>query len=120
MSLYALHTALGWIVVAANGLVGAWALLAHWVESARTRRLWLATAAAQALIGVQVILGVVFMQTSGRQPTGVHQFYGFLALMSVALIYSYQQQVTRWRYLLYGFGGLFLMGLALRSVYNSV
>ncbi len=117
MSLASVHTVLGWVVVVANGLVGLWALVAHWWPSARHRLLWPATAVAQTLIGVQVVLGVVFMQTSGREAPGIHQFYGFITLISVALIYSYRPQIKRWQFLLYGFGGLFIMGLALRTVF---
>ena len=43
-------------------------------------------------------------------------FYGFVAIISVALIYSYRQQMERYRYLLYGLGGLFIMGLAIRAM----
>jgi len=43
-------------------------------------------------------------------------FYGFVAVLSVALIYSYRAQMEKYRYLLYGFGGLFLMGLGIRAV----
>lgn len=116
MTLASLHTVLGWMVVAANGFVGVWALAAHWVDAMRSRLLWTATAAAQVALGAQVVLGVVFQQTSGRQAPGIHQFYGFLTLISVAILYSYRFQIPKWRYLLYGFGGLFIMGLALRAV----
>ncbi len=117
MSLSALHTVVGWVVVAANGLVGLWALTAHWVDAVRSRWLWWATAATQVLVGLQVILGVVFQQTSEREAPGIHEFYGFLTLISVAILYSYRLQIPKWRYLLYGFGGLFIMGLALRTVF---
>ena len=117
MSLATIHTVLGWTVVVANGLVGLWALVAHWVPAARNAGLWPATAVAQVLVGVQVVLGVVYLRTSGIEVSGIHQFYGFIALMSVALIYSYRQQIRQWQYLLYGFGGLFIMGLALRAVF---
>jgi hypothetical protein len=43
-------------------------------------------------------------------------FYGFVAAITVGLIYSYRQQLTAYLYLLYGFGGLFLMGLGIRSM----
>ena len=43
-------------------------------------------------------------------------FYGFVALISVALLYSYRTQIKPWLYLLYGFGSLFLMGLAIRAM----
>ncbi|MDH3293746.1 MAG: hypothetical protein OER95_05440 [Acidimicrobiia bacterium] len=117
MSQGALHEVLGWTVVLSNGLVGLWALAAHWVETLRGRWLWVATAAAQVLIFLQVVLGVVYLNSSGIEVAGIHQFYGYITLMSVALIYSYRQQIDQWKYLLYGFGGLFIMGLALRTVF---
>ncbi len=117
MSLGTIHAVLGWAVVVANGLVGMWALVAHWAPAARSRVLWPATAVAQVMLGVQVVLGVVYLRTSGIDVSGIHQFYGYIALMSVALIYSYRHQIRRWQYLLYGFGGLFIMGLALRAVF---
>ncbi len=46
-------------------------------------------------------------------------FYGFVAVISVALLYSYRFQIRAWQYLLYGFGGLFLMGLGIRAMVLS-
>ena len=43
-------------------------------------------------------------------------FYGFVAIITVGLIYSYRQQMEKQKYLLYGLGGLFLMGLAIRAM----
>jgi len=40
-------------------------------------------------------------------------FYGFVAIISVALLYAYRQQLKPHMYLLYGFGGLFVMGLGI-------
>lgn len=112
-----MHEVLGWTLVAGNGVVGAWALAAHWVEGLRMRALWVATAVVQVLIFLQVVVGVIDMQTRGVEVDGVHLFYGFIAVFAVGIIYSYRQQIEAWRYLLYGFGGLFLMGLALRSIF---
>ena len=120
MTLRDAHTILGWTVVVSNGLVGLWALAGHWLDAVRGRLLWIATAGAQVLVAVQVILGVIFMESSGIEASGIHQFYGYIALLSVALIYSYRLQIERWLYLLYGFGGLFIMGLGLRSVFIAV
>ena len=117
MSLRNLHIALGWALVAANGLVGTWALAAHRAEALRHRALWPATAVAEVLIMVQVVVGVVNMQVNDLEVTGVHLFYGFVSAFAVGIIYSYRQQLEQWRYLLYGFGGLFLMGMGLRSIY---
>lgn len=117
MSLRSIHVALGWAVVISNAVVGVWALIAHWVHGLRSRTLWIVTTIAQLLIAAQVILGVVAMQVNDVEVDGIHLFYGFIALFTVGIIYSYRQQLEDWRYLLYGFGGLFLMGLAMRSMF---
>lgn len=117
MNLHNIHVVLGWAVVISNAVVGSWALAAHWVESLRLKALWIATAVAQVLIAVQVIVGVINMRVNNLEVEGVHLFYGFVALFTVGIIYSYRQQIEQWRFLLYGFGGLFLMGLAMRSMF---
>lgn len=105
-----------WAIVAANATAGAWALAAHWRSELRVRALWWVTAAAEVAIVLQIILGVVLLERGHTAPD-FHLFYGFVALASIGILYSYRQQLEPWRYLLYGFGGLFLMGLALRAVF---
>lgn len=111
-----LHVDFSWVVVVSNGLVGVWALLAHWVEPLRLRALWWCTGAAQITIFVQVGLGVWLVAGQGIEAPEMHMFYGFVALITVGIIYSYRQQVEEHRYLLYGLGGLFLMGLGIRAM----
>jgi hypothetical protein len=48
-----------------------------------------------------------------------HAFYGFVAIASVGIIYSYRPQLKGKTYLLYGGGSLFLMGLGIRSMILS-
>jgi len=91
-------------------------LAAHRVESLRTRALWWFTVAAEVAIFVQVALGVAMVSKEKIDPPQFHMFYGFVALITVALIYAYRAQMLARRYLLYGFGGLFLMGLAIRAL----
>jgi hypothetical protein len=43
-------------------------------------------------------------------------FYGFVAIIAVGIIYSYRQQLRHRLYLLYGLGGLFVMGLGIRAL----
>ena len=78
--------------------------------------MWWATAAAELAIVVQAILGVLLVTTEDREAPQFHMFYGFVALASVGIIYSYRQQLAAHRYLLYGLGGLFLMGLGIRAM----
>ncbi|HKX71729.1 MAG TPA: hypothetical protein VE466_06720 [Acidimicrobiales bacterium] len=116
MELRDVHVWWAWVVVLANAVAGAWALAAHWSEPLRRPALWWFTGFAQVAIAVEVILGVILVASEDRDPPQFHMFYGFVALASVGIIYSYRQQLTERRYLLYGFGGLFLMGLAIRAM----
>ncbi|MGY6502220.1 MAG: hypothetical protein ACXIVQ_15150 [Acidimicrobiales bacterium] len=116
MSVHAWHGDLSWVVVVANGLAGLWALGAHWSPPLRHPALWWFTIAAQVTIFVQAIFGVVLVAAQGYEVDHFHMFYGFVSLVVVGLIYSYRQQLDPWRYVLYGFGGLFLMGMAIRAM----
>lgn len=116
MTLRQLHADFAWVVVAANAVVGLWALAAHYRPSLRHRALWRATVVAEVMIFVEVALGVGLVALQHREVAQFHAFYGFVAIATVGIIYSYRQQVEPHRYLLYGLGGLFLMGLALRAI----
>jgi predicted tellurium resistance membrane protein TerC len=110
------HADFSWVVVGANAAVGAWALAAHWLERLRTRHLWVATVAAEVTIVVQVVLGVALVAIEDVEVEQFHAFYGFVALAAIGIIYSYRHQLRPHLFLLYGLGGLFLMGLALRAI----
>ena len=103
-------------MVVGNGLAGLWSLTANWVPALRTRALWWFTVVVEVAIFVQVALGVGLVAGEGIEAPQFHMFYGFVALITVGLIYSYRAQLERHRYLLYGFGGLFLMGLGIRAI----
>lgn len=113
------HAALAWFVVGANAVAGTWALAAHGLVQLRHRALWVVTAVAEVAIAVQVALGVAALSSTDAELDQFHFFYGFVALATVGIIYSYRAQIRPYRFLLYGFGGLFLMGLALRSIQFS-
>jgi hypothetical protein len=116
VELHDAHVAVAWVVVVGNALAGLWALSAHWLPALRHRALWWFTLGAELTIVAQVALGVLLVTTEDREAPQFHMFYGFVALASVGIIYSYRQQLEPHRYLLYGFGGLFLMGLAIRAM----
>ena len=116
MSLREVHEAWAWVVVIANAAVGVWALAAHTLAGLRRPALWRATLVAELTVFVQVILGVVLVNADGYPLPRFHAFYGFVAIASIGIIYSYRAQLRHRLYLLYGFGGLFLMGLGIRAV----
>ena len=111
-----IHKAWAWVAIISNGLAGVWALAAHKITPLRTRALWWYTGVAQFPIFVQVTLGVILVNKNKLEFPAFHAFYGFVAIMSVAIIYSYRHQLKNKTYLLYGFGGLFLMGLGIRAM----
>ncbi len=110
------HESWTWFVIVGNGLAGLWALAAHKVLPLRTRALWWFTGLAQLTIFVQVALGVTLVNKQKMEFPAFHAFYGFVAIMAVAIIYSYRAQLKGRLYLLYGGGGLFLMGLGIRAM----
>ncbi|MFM7820513.1 MAG: hypothetical protein ACKPAF_06685 [Actinomycetota bacterium] len=115
-SLLEVHTSWSWIVIIGNGLAGAWALVAHKNSSLRSRALWWFTALVQVSVFVQVILGVAVVNRDKIEYPAFHAFYGFVAIIAIAIIYSYRSQLKSKMYLLYGFGGLFIMGLGIRAM----
>ena len=111
-----IHSGWAWVAIISNGLAGAWALAAHKITPLRTRALWWYTGVAEFTIFVQVTLGVIMVNKDKLEFPAFHAFYGFVAIMAVAIIYSYRHQLKNKTYLLYGFGGLFLMGLGIRAM----
>ena len=116
MSLAGLHTIGAWVVIVVNGLAGLWTLAAERVTALRRRELWWFTIVAEVAIFVEVALGAALVAGKDRQPDQFHAFYGFAALVAIGIMYSYRAQLRQRIYLLYGFGGLFLMGMCLRAV----
>ncbi len=111
-----LHTNWAWVVIIGNALAGIWSLSAHKLVSLRTRALWWYIGVAQATMFVQVILGVIMVNRDKAVFPAFHAFYGFVAIIAIAIIYSYRAQLKGRVYLLYGFGGLFIMGLGIRAM----
>ena len=114
--LHDFHEQFGWVTIAGNGLAGVWALAAHALPRLRHRALWWFTGIAQFTIFVQAVLGAILLN-QGYEPQEFHEFYGFVAIAAVGIIYSYRNQLKGKTYLLYGGGSLFVMGLCLRAMY---
>lgn len=115
------HATFAWVVVGLNAAAGVWALAANRFEVLRRRELWWFTLVAEMAIVVQVVIGVALRNEAfggAEDPPHLqmHMFYGFIALFTMAILYSYRSQMREHLHLLYGFGGLFLMGLALRAI----
>lgn len=111
-----IHEGWAWVVIIGNALAGVWALGANWLAQLRTRALWWFIGIAQATVFVQVILGVTLVARFKVPLPQFHAFYGFVAIVAIAIIYSYRFQMKHRLYLLYGLGSLFVMGLGIRAM----
>lgn len=110
-----LHEVLAWAVIITGGFVGAWTTTAHWVEEARHGAMWIANHIFHGLVAVQVALGGIIVGFSDVDADQNHMFYGFLTFAGVGIIIGYRH-LSQYKYLLYGLGGLFVMGLAIRAL----
>lgn len=110
------HATWAWVVIIGNGMAGVWSLFALRIPGLRTRALWWFTAVVQIAIFVQVVLGVVLLNSEGMKVEQFHMFYGFVAIIAGTIMYSYRHAMAHRIYLLYGLGGLFLMGLGIRAI----
>jgi predicted anti-sigma-YlaC factor YlaD len=115
-SLLAIHKGWAWVVIIGNGMAGLWALGAVRWPSLRTRALWWFTVFVELAVFVQVGLGVGLVAGQHVTAPKFHMFYGFVSIIAVGIIYSYRQQLRHRLYLLYGLGGLFVMGLGIRAL----
>ena len=115
-SLADFHRGWAWVVIIGNGLAGLWALGAHRSPALRVPALWWFTAGVQMSAFVEVALGAAMVAGRDVPDLQFHMFYGFIILAAVGIIYSYRQQLRDRVYLLYGFGGLFIMGLGIRAL----
>lgn len=106
-------------MVIGNGLAGLWALGASRFPALRTKALWWFTAVVEVAVFVQVILGVAMVSGQGLEAPQFHMFYGFVAIVAVGILYSYRAQLRHRLYLLYGLGGLFVMGLGIRAMLKA-
>ena len=109
------HEWFAWVVVILNGAAGVWITLAHWLEVVRSRAMRLLGHTAHAAVAIQVTLGSLIVVVDGIEVDQFHTFYGFLTFIAVGLSVAYRH-LSEYRYLLYGLGSLFIMGLAIRAL----
>jgi hypothetical protein len=112
------HEVWGWVAIVANAIAGIHLLVAWRVARLRNRFLWWPTIVAEAMMMIQVVIGVLLVSVEDFEPPRFHMFYGFVAFITVGLLYSYRYvwKARGWMELAYGLGGLFIMGLGIRAV----
>ena len=84
------HEVWGYVAIVANGLAGLYALAAWRWKALRGMPVWIATIVAEAAMMVQVVVGVLLVSVEDFEPPRFHMFYGFVAFITVGLLYSYK------------------------------
>jgi len=104
-------------MIVSNAIAGVWCLGANWLPKLRVKAMWWFVVAAEVTCFLQAIFGVIVINTEKLEAPKFHMLYGFSAIVAVGIMVSYRQQIKQYQYLLYGLGGLFIMGLGIRAVY---
>lgn len=114
-----LHRWLAWFLIGSNAAVGSWAIAAQYVPVLRHRVLWWATGIAQSSTIAIATVGALIVNRSGVELDSFHALYGFSTIFAVAILYSYRNSpfISDKIHLLYGCGGLFIMGLGIRAMF---
>lgn len=107
------------MAIGSNAIAGLGCLLAWRRPRLRGRWLWGLTIAAECAIVLQVILGTIIVSRYKLSPPRFHMFYGYVAFIAVGIAYSYRISMRGRLEVLYGFVGLFLMGLGIRAMLTS-
>ena len=113
------HVAAAWFLIVSNAVVGCWALAAQYIVQIRHRLLWWATLVAQVPTIVVAVIGALIVNRNGVELDSFHALYGFSTIFAVAILYSYRNSpfIADKIHLLYGCGGLFIMGLGIRNLF---
>lgn len=108
------------MAIVANAIAGSVALIAWRVPRWRGRAVWICTIAAELAVLLQVLVGVILVASHEYVAPRFHMFYGFVIFITVGLLYQYRGSMKGRLEMLYGFGGLFIMGLGIRAVLQVV
>ena len=118
-TVFNIHRFWGYVSIVVNGLAGLYCLAAWKWKHLRGKPVWIVTAIAEVAILIQVALGTILVAGDKGYRHSVprfHMFYGFVIFITVGLLYQYRRQMRGRLELLYGLGGLFIMGLGIRAV----
>ena len=115
-TVFDIHHVWGYVTIVLNALAGLYALAAWKWKALRGKPVWISTAIAESAALIQIVLGVVLVASKDYVAPSFHMFYGFLIFFTIGILYQYRSQMRGRLELLYGLGGLFIMGLGIRAV----
>jgi len=118
-TIFKIHRFWGYVTIVLNGLAGAYALAAWKWKGLRGTPVWIATIIGESAALIQILLGTILVagdEGFRKSVPRFHMFYGFVIFITIGILYQYRAQMKGRLELLYGLGGLFIMGLGIRAV----
>jgi hypothetical protein len=112
------HEVNAWLLIGSNAFAGVWCLVAYRFDQIRSRLMWAIVIIAQLTTFSQAVIGALLANRDDVELDDMHALYGFSAIIAVAIMYSYRTSpfMKGKELVLYGLGGLFIMGLGLRNL----
>ena len=104
------------MVIVGNGLAGVAGLVAWRRSRLRGRWVFVAAAAAEIALLIQVATGAILVSSKRFTAPRFHMFYGFVGFITVGIAYSSRDSMRGRLEMFYGLIGLFLMGVGIRAV----
>lgn len=118
-TVFDIHHVWGYVTIVLNGLAGLYALAAWKWKQLRGKPVWISTIVAESAALIQILLGTILVagdENYRKLVPRFHMFYGFVIFITIGILYQYRSQMRGRLELLYGLGGLFIMGLGIRAV----
>lgn len=110
------HESWGYFAIAANAVAGALLLASVRLAALQKRWIWWPTIGAELALLVQVLSGTILVSANDLAPPRFHMFYGYVAFITIGMLFSYRRSLGPKASFWYGLTGFFLMGLGIRAV----
>lgn len=112
------HHDFAFLAIALNLIAGIWMLVSlKFVELKRKKNFFVPVYVGWVAICVQAFLGISLFMSGAEvgSQKGFHYFYGFIAMMTAAILFAYSRSLGNKKILIFGLSSLFLAGLGIRA-----
>lgn len=112
------HHDFAFLAIAINLFAGIWMLISlKLVDLKRKKYFYAPVFVGWIAICVQAFLGISLYMSGEEvgQGKAFHYFYGFIAMMTAAILFAYSRSLGSKKILIFGISSLFLAGLGIRA-----
>lgn len=116
--LYRFHHDFAYLSIAINFIAGIWMLISlKLVDLKRKKYFYAPVYFGWLAICIQAFLGISLYMSGYEvgQGKAFHYFYGFIAMMTAAILFSYSRSLGNKKIIIFGISSLFLAGLGIRA-----